>query len=354
MKAKTHISRRGWVRLAPGGRFGCWLGMAFVLGVLVGARAQDADSLDTLFMLRGEKTLGHLIGLDKTIYRLEKPLPPPPNAPSGAPAIIATVTLPRAGVDSIVFAPDSQRDNVLKSATGDDLAQVSAWWERAEPWLGVARSPAARIGLVYGDLLLRAGRVAEARKALAVFRKIEAEAWNPQDVMGAQQGRLRAMVATGRAQEAVQEALELAKISEDPSVLMEAKFVLASAADKELRQLVEENPRWTEDVFVLPERNRLYNKALDLYLYPGLFAGAESQTAARGIWGAVGIYQFSEEWPAAVELCRDLVAIHPRTKYASLAKKFLDRLPAKAKKHDAEQDACEEIKDSPSPQSHEK
>lgn len=352
MKARAHPLKRR--RVGHVSRWRRWLGTVFALGTLTCAQAQEGRVLDTLFMVRGEKMAGRLIGLDQTIFRFEKPLPPPPNAPPGTPWIFATVTIPRDGVDYIVFAPDLQRDEELKMATKEDLARVAGLWKQAEPWLGVARSSAARIGLVYGDLLLRTGKVGQARKALVVFQKIEAEAWSPNDDMGAQQGRLRAMVATGRAGEAVQEAMELAKFSEDPSVLIEAKFVLATAADKQLRQLVEDNPRWTEDVYVIPERNRLYNEALDLYLYPGLFAGAESQAAARGLWGAVGIYQFTGELPAAVELSRDLITIHPETNYAGLARKYLEGLPDDVKIHDAEREAREALQDSESPQSHEK
>lgn len=352
MKAQAH-----YLKPRRAGHACRWYGLlvAFLAsGTLVCAQVQEPQALDTLFMVRGEKMVGRLIGLDPSIYRMEKPLPPPPNTPPGTPWIFATVTIPRDGVDYIVFAPDLQRDEELKIATKEDLAKVAGLWEQAEPWLGVARSSAARIGLVYGDLLLRTGKVGQARKALVIFQKIEAEAWSPNDDIRAQQGRLRAMVATGRAGEAVKEAMELAKISEDPSVLIEAKFVLAAAAERQLRQLVEDNPRWTEDVFVIPERNRLYNEALDLYLYPSLFAGAESVAAARGLWGAVGIYQFTGELPAAVELSRDLITIHPETNYSGLARKYLEGLPDDVKIHDAEQQAREALKDSESPQSHEK
>lgn len=354
MKVRVHLSARRQSGHQVASRLRCWLSVGLALMALASVRAQATNSLDTLFLVQGGNMVGRLIGLDDHIYRLEKPLPPPPNAPPGSSMVFATVTIPRTSVDYIVFAPNLERDNFLKTASVDDLAKVAGWWESAAPWLGISRSSAARVGLAYGDLLLRTGKLGQAKKALAVFRKIEAESWSPEDDMAAQQGRLRAMVATGRAQDAVEEAMDLAKISEDPAVLIEAKFVLASAADKQLRQLVKANPRWIEDVYVIPERNRLYHEALDLYLYPGLFAGSESEAAARGLWGAVSVYQFTEELPAAVELSRDLVTIYPDTKYAALAQKFLDSLPDDLIKHNSEQEARETLKETESPQPHEK
>ncbi len=331
-----------------------FMALAALVVTMSSGPAQSSESLDTLFLVKGEKVVGRLKGLDKTSYRLEKPLPAPPNALPGAAPVFATVTIPRDSVDHVVFASNPDREAFLKAATLADLPRIAELWEREAPWLGVKRSSAAQIGFVYGDLLLRSGDPAQATKALALFQKIETGTWSSDDDMAARQGRLRAMVATGRAVEAVQEAAELAKISEDPAVLIEAKFILAAAADQGLRELVEENPRWTEDIFVIPERHRLYNEALDLYLYPGLFFGSESVPAARGLWGAVGIYQFTGEMPAAVEVSRDLVTIYPGSKYATLAQKFLDELPDELKDQDAERDARADAQETESPKTNEK
>ncbi len=311
--------------------------------------AQTAPGLDTLFLASGEKNVGRLTGFDAQSYRLQKALSAPPGAPAGAPPMFATVTIPRGNVVHIEFGADDARDKKLREATPAQLVEVEALWKQLEPWLAIAKSPAGRIGLVYGDLLLRSGDPANAQKALALFLKIEKETWNEGDLMLAKQGRLRAMVATGNAKEAVQEAIELARISEDPAVLIEANYILAGAADKDLRKLLEDNPRWEEDIYVIPERHRLYNEALDLYLHPYLFFGSEIEPAARGLWGAAGIYQFTGETAHAAELSRDLVVIYPGTKYAALAQTFLDGLPNEFKQQDGEKEAREENTESPKP-----
>jgi len=294
---------------------------------------------DTIFLLRGEKMAAKVVAIEGPNIRVQRALPPLPGAPAGATPVFAIVTIARAEVDRIEFAPDEARDRRVREATVAQLAEIELLWKRHEAWLAMPKSPAGAIGLAYGDLLLRTGDPANAAKALALFRQMETRSWNPGDLMFAKQGRLRAMVATGNAKDAITEAAELAKLSEDPAVLVEAKYILAEAADKGLRKLMEENPRWEEDVFVIPERNRLYNDALDLYLHPYIFFGSEIDAAARGLWGASGVYQFTGETTHAAELCRDLVAIYPGTKYAGLAQKFLDGLPEEIRKQDNEKEA---------------
>jgi hypothetical protein len=196
---------------------------------------------------------------------------------------------------------------------------------------------------------LRTGKPGDAATALAVFSEIEKLSWSDDDTTLARQGRLRAMVATGDAASAVTEALELAKVSEDPAVLVEAKFILAEAADKQLRKLIEDNPRWEEDVNVVPERARLLNEALDLYLFPYLFFGSETQAATRGLWGAIGVHDFLGDKVLAREAARDLVAIYPGTPQARLASDFLATLPEEITSQDAERDAREDLQSTTPP-----
>jgi hypothetical protein len=91
---------------------------------------------------------------------------------------------------------------------------------------------------------------------------------------------------------------------------------------------------------VKPEHDRLYNEALDLYLHPYLFLGSETEAASRGLWGAVQIYRFGGADTDAVESARDLALLYPGTRYAAMAKDYLDKLPPELKKQDAEKDAA--------------
>lgn len=315
---------------------------------------------DVLFLQSGEKRSGRLSGLDTLQFRLQVPLPPPPGATPETPPVFASVSIARKDVEHIEFAPDPAREAILGAVTPPPLADLEAAWTKAEPWLSVPRSPTARIGNLLGSQLLQGGDPAQAARALELFKKIEETAWDPGDKLAARQGRLRAMVATGRAKEAVQEAVELAGITENPVVLIEAKYILATAAEDSLRKLLRENPRWEEDIYVIPERHRLYNEALDLYLYPSLFVGSETEPAARGLWGAAGIYQLAGESQKALECARDIITIYPGTKFAKPAAEFITSLPEAQRAIDPEKEAREEMAGPESPevkpqkQSHEK
>ena len=296
------------------------------------ARAQIPQvGQDTIFLRQGDSLVGKLTGVDGQSIRLLRRLPPLPGASPDAAPIFASITVSRSHVDRVEFSSDETRERMLKNATGANASEIEALWREARPWLGIPKSSTGEIGLAYGDLLLR-GDLASARKALDLFRTIETGAWSRPEATRARQGRLRAMVALGMVQEAVVEAKEIESIAEDPAVLIEAKFILAKAAEKALRKLVDDNPRWEEDAFVMPERNRLYEEALELYLYPALFFGSEIAVAARGLWGAVEVCRFAGDLKHALEASRDLVAFYPGTSYARQAQDFIDTLPESLRK----------------------
>lgn len=298
---------------------------------------------DVLFLRSGEKRSGRLAGLDERGVRLQVSLPPPPGAPADAAPMFATVAIPRADVLQIEFAPDPARDQMLAAAAAGGIAEVDALWTKAAPWLQMARSPAARIGCVLGDMLLRSGDPAKAARALELYSRIESEAWSDADRMAARQGRLRAMVASGRAGAAVREAGELAAATEDPQVLIEAKFLLAGAAESDLRKFLGDNPRWQDDASAIPERNRLYNEALDLFLFPCLFYGAEAEASARGLLRAAKVYVLCGEPARAIECARDVAVIYPGTASAQPAADLIASMPENVRLSDPEKEAREGI-----------
>jgi tetratricopeptide (TPR) repeat protein len=287
---------------------------------------------DTIFLRQGDRLVGKLMGIDERSIRLRRLLPPLSGVSADAAPIFASIMVLRSDVDRVEFSSDEAQERMLKNATAANLSDIEALWREKRVWLGVPKSSAGAVGLVYGDLLLRNGDLASARKALDLFRAIETGTWSHHLAMRARQGRLRAMVAAGIVQEAVVEAKEIERVAEDPAVLIEAKFILAKAAEKALRKLVEDNPRWEEDAFVLPERNRLYEEAVELYLYPALFFGSEIEVASRGLWSAVEVYRFAGDLKQALEASLDLVEIYPGTSYARWAQDLIDTLPESLRK----------------------
>lgn len=295
------------------------------LGLTGLAQAQTAaPGFDTIFLNTGETRVGQIKGVDDKNFSVSVPLDPK------NPAALATVAIARPNVVRIEFAPNAAREKLIKGATPAQIAELARLWAQWQPYTGVQRSPAGQVAVAYADLLLKTGDPAQVLKALELYKLVEATSWNDDDKALAKQGRLRAMIASGNAAQAVNEAREIAKVSEDPAVLIEANYIMAEAAGAAFRKLVEDNPRWQIDLNVLPERNRLYAEALNLYLFPYLFFGSDIEPAARGLAGAVGIYQFTGETKLAEETAKDLVTIYPGTKYAGEAQKFLDGLPKEA------------------------
>ena len=312
--------------------------IAFLLLTALTATAQDV-----ILLKNGDRRSGEIISADDTTIRLRVPLGGPDVAGTGA--AMATVGIPRSDVESIEFKADPARDARLREATPERIFEVEIDWKRAEPWLSFPRSPAGGIGCKLGELLLLTKNPGQAAAALELFTLIEERSWSDQDKARAKQGRLRAMVATGLAAEAIEQARQLAAETEDPEILIEANFIMAQAADKDLKAFLEENPRWEQDSTVIDRRHELYNRVLELYLYPALFYGSDNARAACGLWGAVGIYRASSQIPLAIETSRDIVVLHPETAEAKLAQEFLATLKPEELASDFEAEARKEIEE---------
>lgn len=151
------------------------------------------------------------------------------------------------------------------------------------------------------------------------------------------------MTATGKAAKAIEEAKALAAETEDPEILIEANHLMAQAAEKSLRVFLKENPRWEIDPTVIEERHQLHRRALELYLYPSLFFGTNNEKAARGLWGAVGIYRASDEEQLAIETSRDILAFYPATPEAEQARTYLASLKPEQLALDWETEAKKEL-----------
>jgi hypothetical protein len=281
--------------------------------VLSGASAQD-----TIEFNDGTTRTGRVVGADGNVFRLRIP-PPMPGQPS------ATVSINRADVERIVFGPDADLETVTKDPTIGRTAFARVLWQRLEPFLAVQESPAAKAGMVYGEILLLSQDPNRHNEALALFQRIEAEAWDESDRDAATRGRLQAMLALGRIDEASKEAETLALQTEDPGLLLDTKLLLAETRIAALRTLLEENPRWEEDPPVRAQRDQLLNEALDMALYPFLFYGTAHEQAAKGLWLAHEAYLLSEQPVAAREVATDITAIYPQTRYAAPAREALQK-----------------------------
>jgi len=292
------------------------LAFATAATLLLSVQAQD-----TVIRSDGVPQAGRITGGDATGLRLEVSL--------GGGTASGSVSIPYGQIKEVVMADREAIENSLGRVTKDSLPALAQLWAQRRPLLTVAGSLAGDIGIAYGQLLLEHGTSAQKSAVLGLFTDIEAG--DPSEAIQgkATQGRLQALIALGRASEAVEDAKQLAEASDDPATLIQAKYILAEAALSELRQLEKDNPRWTEDLIQRPIRHRLYNEALNLFLFATLFHGAEIEPAARGIWGAIQTAQMNSDTAQIRELAIDLQVLYPSDPHAAKATTLLATLPKK-------------------------
>jgi len=237
-------------------------------------------------------------------------------------------TMKSAGIAKIIFGPDPVLQAIEASKTEGSLASARLRWQNLELLLGTAESHAGRAGCLLGEILLQSDNPARHDEALEIFKKVEAGAWNVADRQRATRGRLAAMMKKGQLEEASAEAEEIAKLAEDPDLLIETKLLLARARIASLRRLLDENPRWSEDPPVQADRARLIHEAADFALSPFLFHGTKREQAAQGLWLAHDTYVLADDDFQAVEVLRDIAEIYPETPGAAEAKAALAKSSA--------------------------
>ena len=289
---------------------------SFVILAAGVAALGSAAAQDTVEYIDGNTRSGRIVGANDKVFQLRMP-PPMPGQQS------AVISINRADVEKIIFGPDADFDTVTKDPVLGRLAFARVLWQRQEPLLSVPESHAAKAGMVYGEILLLSSDPARHNEALALFQRIEEEAWDETDRDTATRGRLKALLRLGRVDEASAEAQGLAEQAEDPGLLLETKLLLAQTRLAALRELLEDNPRWKQDPPVRTERNQLLNDALDLSLYPFLFHGTAHDQAAQGLWLAHEAYLLAGDAAAAREVASDIVSIYPETRYAGPAREAL-------------------------------
>ena len=288
----------------------------FVLAILLVATI-TVHGQDVIFRKNGQTSKGKVTEIQTPFLRVEITLVP--NQPD------AVVSIPLVDIDYVDFGETEAVEMYLEETTRANLGNLQRLWKQRESLLQLPESTAGAIAMKIGNLLMESDLEGEHEFALRLFHRIEQNDWSEKRRMQARRGKLQALVKLGRAEEVVDEAAALALSSEDPELLIEAKYVLAQASKNQLDKLVENNPRWMEDEEVRPKRHELYHETLDLFLFPHLFHGEHADVAARGLWGAVCVYQEAGEIDRAFDRASDLLAIYPRSRFARDAEKLLQK-----------------------------
>jgi tetratricopeptide (TPR) repeat protein len=237
-------------------------------------------------------------------------------------------TVPAAQVDYVEFDFREGEAAFFERRNAATSEQLKSWWDYYFPHLHRPRSRAAAYGIAFAAALLRETPETAGERALSIFDRIIERAWSADDIALAKQGRLRTLMALGDLETATVEARLLASQTEDPGLLIEVNYLLAMADFQKLKTLQEEHPRWEEDDEVRPERNEIYHRAVDQFLWPHLFHATREEVAARGLAGAAGLYLFAGEIEAARARWDDLVHLYPDSTFATEAKTLLETHPS--------------------------
>jgi hypothetical protein len=295
---------------------------ALALILLLGAACHAQD---VLTLKNGSSRSGEIVSSDETKIWLKVVLNQSVSSSKEAPTAIVTEQIKN--IETINFQAEKDLRPLLESATPDQITEIEEHWTKFSRWLHFPRSPSGKIGCRLGELLIESKKKSYALQAIEIFRRIEAEAWDPEDRTRARNGRLRASMTSDKRSNTFKEAHAIAANAEDPTLMLESKLLLAEASEKKLKDFLKNNPRWKNDVLVIPERHRLYDEALALYLFPSLFYGTYSEQAAQGLWGAISVYQLSNASRLAAETARDLISFYPETRSAANARDYLVKAP---------------------------
>jgi hypothetical protein len=277
---------------------------------------------DIVTLVNGESKTGRVLGMEQELLLLStQPIP-------GLPTV--DMRIPKGRVAAIAFGADEPRDAFLQNALQRDLPTVAELWKSFAPFLPVQGSPTARIGLRYALLLLEADSGAARIDPLPIFEKIAALAPSKQEKEAAKQGILRTLLRTGQWVRAESEAVATAGTQCGAALLAEARLTAGLVQKIRLRAFTEENPRWKLDAFARPQRERLYQCALDNLLAAALVFGAPAELAARARLAALEVYAAEGEASRANALAEDIVALSTDSAEARAAREWLDKHPPQA------------------------
>ena len=254
------------------------------------------------------------------------------ESPSGATTVARTIRLSE--VARIDFETPEAESAALENAGPEELEAIRELWNQKRKLLGVPQSNAGEAGLILAGLLLDGSKGTDASPArrqiaLETFEAVEQGDWDPGRRMRGKHGRLRALLALGRPDEALVEARQIQKEAEDPAILIETRHVMARAALQELKALVDENPKWRDDDDVRATVDAAFQSAVDQFLHPFLFHGASAEPAARGLWGAVETYLVAGERENARKRIDDILALYPDAAVAPKARERREQLRPK-------------------------
>ncbi len=214
------------------------------------------------------------------------------------------------------------------------LKPLQVLWKARSATLALSGSNAGETGLALATALRRSDTDESLKEAEAILQQIISKDWVQSRIKDAiaQQSHIALIRAVEK--EKFDEADRLAwAITEDPRAadgMLYAVNYLGDRHQAALKVIDHENPRWSEDPEIMPERMRTYHLTVDFYLYPSLFHGDDELAASTGLRKAADFYQMNKQDDLVIQTLEDLVALYPESSAAKDSTVQLATLKAKA------------------------
>jgi tetratricopeptide (TPR) repeat protein len=286
---------------------------------LLAALPVRADRLS----IKGGGTLeGEVLGLEGNTVRFQ----------SQAGGGVAVIPYPMERIARVEFDFSKEEAAVLERGGPEARALLAKLWELRRPFLRCEGGDAGAVGLRFARLLLAENNEAEARQALEICDVVRAGDWDPQTQGEAARVRLSALAATGRVEDAMKEADQLADAggAEDEALArtqVQARLARGGVAWKKAQQMEQEWPKWPLMPELREERRRLVNQALDEFLYPVVRHVELKDLCAEGLWNAAQVYAQTGRLREARGCAEEVVNYFPVADYAPKAREFLNNHP---------------------------
>lgn len=295
-----------------------WWCLRQMLALVVVSGSLQAQDADVVHLSDGTTMVGQIEVITDEFVNVRSTV-----SIAGGKSASAKRQFKMAQIEYIDFAPLPGEAEALENPQAAGAQALTKLWKQRRMHVHRPNSTAGQLGLLVAQQYLKSDNDYDFKLALDLYTTLQNEAWQEQTRNSAREGRLRALIALKRLDEAMAEARKLAAESEDSRMLIEAKFVLAQADFVALKKLLDDNPKWPEDDIIRPEIEALYHSTVDQFLFPYLFHGTESESAARGLMSAASVYSLFEKFTLANACAEDVIALYPQTSQAEQAQQML-------------------------------
>ena len=225
--------------------------------------------------------------------------------------------VPLGDIGAIKITLTPAETSLQENPEADAAPALGVLWEARKATITLTGSNVSETGIAYAKALRAVNTEESLAEAESVLSTITAKAAEEHRIAVARsEMEVLAFVRAKRAGNTNQTDELAWKITENASeensdAMLIATDWLADRHFTKLKAIEEDNPRWSEDNEVKPERDGLYNLALDFALYPSLFETGNDAKAATGLAKAARVYKFTGENELLKNVLEDLASLYP-------------------------------------------